>query len=116
MKLSGTGDNQIKSTAQDAGEPITTIHGGKKHGLVQLEPLVVQIDNHSSKGHNCRTTDDPISTVVSKGRHCLVQPFLSKYYGTGENVYSVDEPVHTLTTKARHALIEPTVEHGHPGY
>mgnify|MGYP003133090012 CR=1 FL=1 len=112
VKLSGTGDNQIKSTAQDSDEPITTIHGGKKHGLVQLEPLVVQIDNHSSKGHNCRTTDDPISTVVSKGRHCLVQPFLSKYYGTGENVYSVDEPVHTLTTKARHALIEPTVEHG----
>lgn len=112
VQLSGTGDSQIKSTAQDSDQPLTTIHGGKKHGLVQLEPLVVQIDNHSSKGHNCRTTDEPISTVVSKGRHCLVQPFLSKYYGTGENVYSVDEPVHTLTTKARHALIEPTVEHG----
>ena len=112
VQLSGTSEKQIKSTAQDTERPITTIHGGKKHGLVQLEPLVVQIDNHSSKGHNCRTTDDPISTVVSKGRHCLVQPFLSKYYGTGENVYSVDEPVHTLTTKARHALIEPTVEEG----
>lgn len=112
VQLSGTGDSQIKSTAQDSGQPLTTIHGGKKHGLVQLEPLVVQIDNHSSKGHNCRTTDDPVSTIVTKGRHCLVQPFLSKYYGQGENVYSVDEPVHTLTTKARHALIEPTLEHG----
>lgn len=41
-----------------------------------MHPLVVQIDNHSSGGHNCRLVDDPISTIVSKQRHCLVQPRL----------------------------------------
>ena len=112
VKLSGTKSEQFLSSAQSVDEPISTIHGGKKHCLIKLDPLVVQIDNHSSKGHNCRTTEEPISTVVTKGRHCLVQPFLTKYYGTGENVYSVDEPVHTLTTKARHALVEPSIKHG----
>ena len=122
VKINGNTEDDCKRSPKSVEEPLRTITAGGKHfALVKtnflvrdgrLKPLVVQIDNHSSKGHNCRTTEEPISTVVSKGRHCLVQPFLSKYYGTGENVYSVDEPVHTVTTKGRHALVEPTIEHG----
>ena len=112
VQMSGTSEQALNNTAQSVENPLTTIHGGKKHGLVELEPLVVQIDNHSSKGHNCRTTDQPISTVVTKGRHCLVQPFLTKYYGNEEGAQSIDEPVHTLTTKGRHALVTPTTDEG----
>lgn len=130
VQMSGTGESQIQSTAQDVDDPITTIHGGKKHALVGLKPIILDIDNVGKKkkeggytgdpryqngewvNTHCRSAEKPITSVVSKGKHCLVQPFLSKYYGQGENVYSVDEPVHTLTAKARHALIEPTIEEG----
>jgi DNA (cytosine-5)-methyltransferase 1 len=122
VKINGNDEESIKHSPKSVEEPLRTITAGGKHfALVKtnflvedgrLKPLVVQIDNHSSKGHNCRTTEEPISTVVSKGRHCLVQPFLSKYYGTGENNYSIDEPVHTVTTKGRHALVEPSIKQG----
>lgn len=112
INMVGTSDSAVNSTAKSIEEPLSTIHGGNKHAVIELKPLVVEIDNHSNKGHCCREVDQPISTVVSKGRHCLVQPFLQSYYGTGENVHSVDEPVRTLTTKARHALVEPKVVKG----
>ena len=112
VQMSGTGESQIQSTAQDVEEPVTTIHGGKKHALVKLDPLVMSIDNHSSGGHCCKEADEPLTTVVSKGRHCLVQPFLTKYYGAEVGAQSIDEPVHTLTTKQRHALVEPSLEEG----
>ena len=112
INMVGTSDSAVKSTAKSPDEPLATIHGGNKHAMIELKPLVVEIDNHSNPGHCCREVDKPISTVVSKGRHCLVQPFLQSYYGTGTNVNSVDEPVRTLTTKQRHALVEPSIEHG----
>lgn len=86
---------------QDLNTPLATItSGGLRHGLIT--PIIVGIDNKSSNGS--WSIEQPLTTITSKARHCIVNAFITKYYGNG-NGSSLNEPLHTLTTKERMGLI-----------
>lgn len=53
-----------------------------------------------------RLINEPITTIVTKAEHCLVEPLLMEYYGNGV-CKSVSDPVGVVTTKDRFAIIEP---------
>jgi DNA (cytosine-5)-methyltransferase 1 len=48
--------------------------------------------------------------VVSKAEHCLIEPFLVKYYGTGGAI-SLNQPIGAITSKEHFALVEPDIEY-----
>lgn len=90
-----------KARGQTLDNPIATItSGGLRHGLVI--PYVVGINNKSSNG--VWDGKEPLTTITSKARHCIVNAFLTKYYGQGEG-QDLQEPIHTITTKDRFGLV-----------
>jgi DNA (cytosine-5)-methyltransferase 1 len=67
-----------------------------------LKPFVAEWDNQSSPG--IRAAEQPLSTVVTKARHGVVQPFLVKLRGTN-NGADVDQPAPTVTAGGTHLAI-----------
>jgi len=52
--------------------------------------------------------DRPIPTIAARGADAVLEPYLTKYYGTGTAV-SVDNPMPTICTKDRFGLSEPSL-------
>ncbi|MDR1902927.1 MAG: DNA cytosine methyltransferase [Treponema sp.] len=96
--LYGTGNTQSLDL------PLSTItSSGAHHALI--EPFIMSIAHSSAKKRN-RSIDDPLSTVVGKQEHCLIEPLLVEYHGTSKP-FPVSLPVKTVTTKDRFGLLEP---------
>jgi DNA (cytosine-5)-methyltransferase 1 len=69
------------------------------------QPFVVAWDNHSS-GNADRSINEPLTTVVTKARHGVVQPFLVPYYGR-DGQHAIESPLPTVTTENRFGLVQP---------
>lgn len=94
----------------DAPLPAVTSHGAG--ALVQ--PYIVAWDNQSGgAGGGIGSIEEPISTVVTKARHGVAEPFLVELRGTsGQQVEgsakSLGDPCSAVTTSgAHHTLVEP---------
>lgn len=89
------------STAESLNRPLSTIScSGAHHMLVR--PFISAIGQTSARQRN-RSIDKPLSTICTKQEHCLVQPFITEYYGNGScNPISI--PLPAITTKDRFAL------------
>lgn len=76
------------------------------------EPVIVTFDNLSNKATTAtRSAKKPLSTITSKARHGLAQPYLVKLRGTGKSA-SLKRPAPTITSGGMHlALIEPALIH-----
>jgi len=130
----GTGKGQIPSTALSLDRPVPTLTAGGGHiGLVEpflvrynggvnrfsrveapvgtldtsnryglVEPFILASGHRSSI--RVRDINEPLSTVVTKAEHCVVEPFLIKYYGSGD-AQPVRVPLGTVTTKDRFGLV-----------
>jgi len=98
---------QSGATARPVSRPVPTVSTAGAIGLAQ--PFIVGIDNKSSD--HVRSTANPLSTITTKQRHAVAEPFLLKYFGSEEGVDSVRDPLDTLTTKARFGLAQPIVEY-----
>jgi DNA (cytosine-5)-methyltransferase 1 len=94
------GSNDVRSL--DLPLPTVTT-SGNHHALV--EPFITAIGQNSATDRS-RSIDDPISTIVGKQEHCLIEPLVVEYHGTSKP-YPVSLPVKTITTKDRFALLEP---------
>lgn len=83
-------------------------------GVGLVEPYIVAWD-HTSGGASAGllSIEDPLSTVVTKARHGIAEPFLVELRGTNQkqvegSARSLDAPCGTVTTSgAHHALVEP---------
>lgn len=75
---------------------------------------MVAWDNQSSSNGQW-SADQPLTTITSKARHGIVQPFLIELRGTDPvqvegSAKSVDSPVGTITAGGgHHALVEPFI-------
>lgn len=84
--------------------------GLHKYGL---KPFIAAWDHQS--GNGVWGSDQPLSTVTTKARHGLVEPFLVELRGTHESqlagtARSLDEPVPTVTAGGGHvALVSPFI-------
>lgn len=95
-------------------KPIPTICAGGKHfGLVKAQPFVTTIDNASASTSGSPISS-PLSTIVTKQRHAVVQlkekpSLITSYYGSGTNASETSSPLPTIVTKSRHALLQVEV-------
>lgn len=124
------------------GRWLDEMPGKKKYGGLPLSPktlrrnliglqnfgltksFIVSVDHASSTGSSIKSVESPLSTVTSKQRHCLVDPYLIEMRGTdGRHVKnsgrSTKEPLGTVTAGGiHHSLIEPFIvqtAHGDSG-
>ncbi|MEE8205371.1 MAG: DNA cytosine methyltransferase [Nitrospinaceae bacterium] len=70
--------------------------GIQKFVINAEEPFIFTLD-HQSSGNAVGSTLDPLSTITSKARHCLVTPFISRNFGQGTG-HSILEPTRTVTS------------------
>lgn len=104
---------QSNPTPKGLDEPVPTVVA-EGSGPKLVQPYIVAWD-HTSGGAGAGVTsiEDPLSTVVTKARHGVAEPFLVELRGTNEkqlegSARSLDAPCGTVTTSgAHHALVEP---------
>lgn len=78
--------------------------GIKKFSGKQAEPFIAILRGQSKT----RSIKSPLPTITCSGAHyALIEPFITKYFGTGENVLGLDTPLSTITTKDRFGLAIP---------
>lgn len=83
--------------------PLPTVTGQGAGAL--CEPFI--LGQHSEGAP--RAVSQPMPTICTESRGiALVQPFLTKYYGSGAGAKPVSDPLDTITSKDRFALVEPT--------
>lgn len=90
--------------------PVFTSHEAGE----MVQPFIVAWDHTSGgPGAGLSDIDEPISTVVTKARHGIAEPFLVELRGTGveqlgRTARHLDRPTPTITAGGSHlALIEP---------
>lgn len=94
-----------QSKTRSIHSPLPTITCSGAHYAL-IEPFITAIGQTSAKDRS-RSLSEPLSTIVTKQEHCLVKPFITKYFGTGENILGLDSPLSTITTKDRFGLAIP---------
>jgi DNA (cytosine-5)-methyltransferase 1 len=77
--------------------------GVRRYVVEAAEPFIVRIDHQSSASGTNRVTD-PLGTVTSKARHCVVVPTLAVMKGMSiaADVY---EPLRTICAGAQHHAV-----------
>jgi DNA (cytosine-5)-methyltransferase 1 len=71
--------------------------------------LVMTIDHQSSEpGSAIRGAADPLSTITTKARHCLVAAFLARHF-TGVVGRGLEQPMPTVTATDHHSLVTATL-------
>jgi DNA (cytosine-5)-methyltransferase 1 len=93
---------QSGAAARPIDQPSPTVATAGAISLIQ--PFITAIGQSSAKDRS-RSLDEPLSTIVGKQEHVLVEPLLVEYHGTSKP-YPVSQPVKTITTKDRFALIQ----------
>ena len=104
---------QSNPTPKSVDDPLPTVVA-EGSGPKLVRPFIVAWD-HTSGGAGAGVTsiEDPLSTVVTKARHGVAEPFLVELRGTAEkqiegSAKSLEEPCSAVTTSgAHHALVEP---------
>ncbi len=104
---------QPRSHATDEPMPSVTGHGAG--GLVQCQPFIVTVDHKggsrpgASKGANggqAQSADNPLTTVTSKQRHAVCQPFILGQQSCSA-ARGMDEPIPTVAGAGAIGLAQP---------
>lgn len=77
------------------------IAAGLVRFVLQGKPFVISIDNQSSGTSPVWSLDQPLTTVMTENRHCLVAPWISKFYGTSTG-QRIEDPLSTVTGQGGH--------------
>jgi DNA (cytosine-5)-methyltransferase 1 len=108
------GSNDVRSL--DLPLPTVTT-SGNHHALV--EPFITAIGQNSAVDRS-RSIDEPLSTVVGKQEHCLIEPFITRYQGSHEGEadgdnrnHGIARPLPTVDTSNRYGLVEPLLVEYH---
>lgn len=111
---------QQSPRTHSVSDPLPTVTGSGAGNLVR--PFVVAWDNQSGSG--IWSAEVPLSTITTKARHGVAEPFLVELRGTSERqlantARSIDEPVPTVTAGGGHVgVVAPflvQVAHGDKG-
>lgn len=78
------------------------------------EPFIVPIGYGEREGQLPRvnSTDEPIGTIVSSGKHYLCTPVMAQIGQTGfsdDRSRSLEQPLSTIVTKQEHCLVSPVL-------
>lgn len=111
----GTAAPQIQGSGKDINDPLSTIRtSGGHHSLV--EPYIVPIDHTGNGQIAVNDINQPLSTVTTEARHCLVDPYLIEVAhgdgcgrGNSGREKSLDKPLGSLPCTNRFALAQPFI-------
>ena len=73
---------------------------------------MVQIGQTGFTKDRSKDVREPLTTIVSKNEHCLIEPMLAPYMGTNTTNHpggNCRDPIHTITTGNQQCLISPTL-------
>lgn len=74
-----------------------------------ISPYIMQIGQIGFSKDRNRGVDEPLSTIVTKNEHCIVEPFLIHYHSETKadevRGQKVDEPIKTIDTSNRYASV-----------
>jgi DNA (cytosine-5)-methyltransferase 1 len=106
------------SKVQSLDFPLSAVTGsGAHHALI--EPFVTAIGHNSARDRG-RSIDEPLSTVVGKQEHVLIEPFITRYQGSHEGEadgdsrnHAIERPLPTVDTSNRYGLVEPLLVEYH---
>jgi DNA (cytosine-5)-methyltransferase 1 len=98
--------------------PLRTLVGKNARQVRLCEPVMVNIDHRGGNGDQTRSVDASLSTVTTKARTALIEPFLVDVnHGAkaqecpqregARRCQSVDQPLNTVTTKRGKGIVEP---------
>lgn len=79
-------------------------YGVRRFVIDDPRPFVFTIDHRGSGAGVAQSIDDPLSTITTKARHCLVVPFISKYF-SGNRGNAITEPLGAITCWDHHAVV-----------
>lgn len=102
------------SPAHSVNEPMRTLTTTSR-GIRLIQPYLVKV-NHGNgndpKGDERRaySVDKPLRTLTTKNGYGLVEPFITKYYGTAKSAQSLEDPLDTVTSRDRFGLVEPILD------
>jgi DNA (cytosine-5)-methyltransferase 1 len=106
------------STVESLDFPLSAVTtSGAHHALV--EPFVTAIGQNSAVDRS-RSLDEPLSTIVGKQEHCLIEPFITRYQGSHEGEvdgdnrnHGITRPLPTVDTSNRYGIVEPLLVEYH---
>lgn len=102
----GNGPEEAKADkrrAKSIDEPLPTVAGNRGDFYV-AHPFIIPID-HQSSDSGIKSPEEPLSTITTKQRHALIDPYLLQYYGSSMAT-PVTKPMPTVTCRDRFALGE----------
>jgi DNA (cytosine-5)-methyltransferase 1 len=101
----GDGGTVPNDRCRPVEDPLPTLTC--KNGFGVVEPFLLPHQHGNDTDQNVRSVEQPMPTVTATSSDVfLVEPYVSKYYGTGI-CRPVAEPLDTVTTKDRFGLVEP---------
>jgi len=101
----GDGGTVPNDRCRPVEDPLPTLTC--KNGFGVVEPFLLPHQHGNDTDQNVRSVEQPMPTVTATSSDVfLVEPYVSKYYGTGI-CQPVGEPLDTVTTKDRFGLVEP---------
>lgn len=115
--LVGITHNQSPSMQDSVDEPVRTLTTSKGGELAVVAPTLVQTGYGEREGQAPRAPglDKPLGTIVSGGKHALVNAFIQKHF-TGVVGSDLDEPLGTVTAWDHNSLVAAAiVRNNHDG-
>jgi DNA (cytosine-5)-methyltransferase 1 len=101
----GDGGTVPNDRCRPVEDPLPTLTC--KNGFGVVEPFLLPHQHGNDTDQNVRSVEQPMPTVTATSSDVfLVEPYVSKYYGTGI-CQPVAEALDTVTTKDRFGLVEP---------
>jgi DNA (cytosine-5)-methyltransferase 1 len=93
------------STDSPLSMPLPTVTtSGAHYGLV--EPFITAIGQTSSRDRSL-SLNQPLSTIVTKQEHCLIEPFITRFNGGDDRNHSIGEPLPVIDCSNRYGVLEP---------
>jgi DNA (cytosine-5)-methyltransferase 1 len=97
-----------RSVGRSVAEPIATITGSPRLGIVEgeIQPFTISAGGPEL---GAKGVDEPLRTVLTREHQAIVEAFLVKFHGgthADNRSYPVDEPISTLDTSNRFGLVE----------
>jgi len=93
------------SRAYSAEQPLKTITC--RNNMAVADPIVIATGHTGAKDRS-RSVNEPLSTIVTKAEHCLVEAMVLHQMTPGRT-RTTEEPLPTITTVCRHGLVRPFV-------
>lgn len=79
-------------------------YGVRRFVIDDPSPFIFTIDHRGSGDGVAQSIGAPLSTITTKARHCLVVPFISKYF-SGNRGNAITEPLGAITCWDHHAVV-----------